>query len=66
MEKGGRGVAETEDTAKTETPAETAGGKGRGLIESPGDKWWWAITIGILLWIAFCSVAVLVMLSRGK
>jgi len=58
-------MAETEDMAKTETPTEAASKKGQGLIESPGDKWWWAITIGILLWIGFCSVAVLVMLSRG-
>jgi hypothetical protein len=57
-------VADTEDTAKTEAAAETASAKEPGLIESPGDKWWWAITIGILLWIGFCSVAVLVYLWR--
>jgi hypothetical protein len=57
-------VAETEDTVKTETSTETASAKEPGLIESPGDKWWWAITIGILLWIGFCSVAVLVYLWR--
>jgi len=34
-------------------------------VESSGDTWWWVITIGILLWIGFVSVAVLVMLSRG-
>jgi hypothetical protein len=59
-------VAETEDTTKTEAPAETAGVKEQDPLESAGDRWWWAITIGILLWIGFCSVAVLVMLSRGK
>ncbi len=57
-------MAETEDTVKTETSIETASAKEPGLIESPGDKWWWAITIGILLWIGFCSVAVLVYLWR--
>jgi len=58
-------VADTEDTAKTEAPAETASAKEQDPVESSGDKWWWAITIGILLWIGFVSVAVLVMLSRG-
>ena len=57
-------MAETEDATKTETSVETASAKGKGLIESPGDKWWWAITIGILLWIGFCSVAVLIYLWR--
>lgn len=33
--------------------------------QNSSDKWWWVVTIGILLWIGFCSVAVLVMLSRG-
>ena len=28
------------------------------------DKWWWVITIGILLWIGLCSVAVIVYLWR--
>ena len=58
-------MAETEDTAKTETSTETASAKEHGPVESVGDKWWWAITVGILLWIGFVSVAVLVMLSRG-
>jgi hypothetical protein len=57
-------VAETEDTAKTETSAETAGVKEHDPTESSGDKWWWVITVGILLWIGFCSVAVLVYLWR--
>jgi hypothetical protein len=35
-------------------------------LERAGDRWWWIITVGILLWIGFVSVAVLVMLSRGK
>ncbi len=58
-------MAETEDTAKTETSTETASAKEHDPVESAGDKWWWAITVGILLWIGFVSVAVLVMLSRG-
>ncbi|TLY19083.1 MAG: hypothetical protein E6K68_10320 [Nitrospirae bacterium] len=58
-------MAETEETEKTNTSTETASAKEPGLIQTPGDKWWWAITIGILLWIGFVSVAVLVMLSRG-
>jgi len=59
-------VADTEDTAKTEAPAETERAKEeQDLVESAGDTWWWVITIGILLWIGFVSVAVLVMLSRG-
>ena len=58
-------MAETEDTAKTETSTETASAKEQHLVESSGDTWWWVITIGILLWIGFVSVAVLVMLSRG-
>ncbi len=33
--------------------------------QNSSDRWWWAITIGILLWIGFVSVAVIVMLSRG-
>jgi len=33
--------------------------------QNSSDKWWRVITIGILLWIGFVSVAVLVMLSRG-
>jgi hypothetical protein len=57
-------VADTEDTAKTEAAAETARANEQDLVESSGDKWWWAITIGILLWIGFCSVAVLVYLWR--
>jgi len=57
-------VAETEETVKTNTSTETASAKEPGLIESPGDKWWWVITIGILLWIGFCSVAVLIYLWR--
>ncbi len=32
--------------------------------QNAGDKWWWVITVGILLWIGFCSVAVLVYLWR--
>jgi heme/copper-type cytochrome/quinol oxidase subunit 2 len=58
-------VTETEDTAKTEASAETASAKEQDPVETSGDKWWWVITIGILLWIGFVSVAVLVMLSRG-
>ena len=57
-------MAETEDTAKTETSAETASAKEHDPIESAGDKWWWIITVGILLWIGFCSVAVLIYLWR--
>ena len=57
-------MAETEETVKTNTSTETASAKEPGLIESPGDKWWWVVTIGILLWIGFCSVAVLVYLWR--
>ena len=57
-------MAETEETVKTNTSTETASAKESGLIESPGDKWWWVITIGILLWIGFCSVAVLIYLWR--
>ena len=57
-------MAETEETVKTNTSTETASAKEPGLIESPGDKWWWVITIGILLWIGFCSVAVLIYLWR--
>ena len=57
-------MAETEETAKTNPSTETASAKEPGLIESPGDKWWWAITIGILLWIGFVSVAVLIYLWR--
>jgi len=57
-------VAETEETEKTNTSTETASAKEPGLIESTGDKWWWAITIGILLWIGFVSVAVLIYLWR--
>jgi hypothetical protein len=57
-------VAETEDTARTEASAETASVKEQDPVESSGDKWWWAITIGILLWIGFCSVAVLIYLWR--
>ena len=58
-------MADTEDTAKTEASAETASAKEQDPVESSGDKWWWAITIGILLWIGFVSVSVLVMLSGG-
>ena len=57
-------MAETEETEKTNTSTETASAKEPGLIESTGDKWWWAITIGILLWIGFVSVAVLIYLWR--
>ena len=57
-------MADTEDTAKTEAPAETASAKEQDPVESSGDKWWWAITIGILLWIGFVSVAVLIYLWR--
>jgi hypothetical protein len=57
-------VADTEDTAKTEAAAETASAKEQDLVESSGDKWWWVITIGILLWIGFCSIAVLIYLWR--
>lgn len=32
--------------------------------QNSSDKWWWVVTIGILLWIGFCSVAVLVYLWR--
>ena len=58
-------MAETEDTAKTETSTETASAEERDPVESSGDTWWWVITIGILLWIGFVSVSVLVMLSGG-
>ena len=57
-------MAETEETVKANTSTETASAKEPGLIESPGDNWWWVITIGILLWIGFCSVAVLIYLWR--
>ena len=57
-------MAETEETEKTNTSTETASAKEPGLIQTPGDKWWWAITIGILLWIGFVSVAVLIYLWR--
>jgi len=53
-------VVEIENSAETESSKEKA------PVDASGDKWWWAITIGILLWIGLCSVAVLVMLSRGK
>lgn len=33
--------------------------------QSAGDKWAMWLVVGILLWIGFVSVAVLVMLSRG-
>jgi len=58
-------VADTEDPTKTGASAETASAKERDPVESSGDTWWWVITIGILLWIGFVSVSVLVMLSRG-
>ena len=59
-------MADTEDTAKTEASAETERAKEeQDPVDSAGDTWWWVITIGILLWIGFVSVAVLVMLSRG-
>jgi hypothetical protein len=33
--------------------------------QSAGEKWSMWLVVGILLWIGFVSVAVLVMLSRG-
>jgi hypothetical protein len=33
--------------------------------KSSGEKWSMWLVVGILLWIGFVSVAVLVMLSRG-
>lgn len=58
-------MAETESSAKTESLAEPESTTEQDQVESAGDRWWWIITVGILLWIGFCSVAVLVMLSRG-
>jgi hypothetical protein len=34
--------------------------------QSTGEKWAMWLVVGILLWIGFVSVAVLVMLSRGN
>jgi len=59
-------VAETENPAKTESVVEPEPTSQSDPGESAGDRWWWIITVGILLWIGFCSVAVLVMLSGGK
>lgn len=68
--QGGRLVAETEDSVKVEETAsaesvvEPANTNPKDPGESAGDRWWWIITVGILLWIGFCSVAVLVYLGR--
>lgn len=59
-------MAETENPAKTESVVEPANTSPRDPGESLGDRWWWIITVGILLWIGLCSVAVLVMLSWGQ
>lgn len=57
-------MAETEDSVKVEEPAKTESANEPDLPESAGDRWWWIITVGVLLWIGFCSVAVLVYLGR--
>ena len=57
-------MAETEDPAKTESVVESANTSPKDPDESAGDRWWWIITGGILLWIGLCSVAVLVYLGR--
>jgi hypothetical protein len=57
-------VAETENLEKTESVVEPENTSQKDPIESSGDKWWWIITVGILLWIGFCSVAVLIYLWR--
>lgn len=57
-------MAETENPAKTESVVEPENTSRRDPSESAGDRWWWIITVGILLWIGFCSVAVLVYLGR--
>jgi hypothetical protein len=57
-------VAETENQAKPESVVEPANARPKDPGESPGDRWWWIITGGILLWIGLCSVAVLVYLGR--
>lgn len=43
------------NVSETENPKE----------QSTGEKWAMWLVVGILLWIGFVSVAVLVMLSRG-
>ena len=57
-------MAETEDPAKTESVVEPAITNPQNTGESAGDRWWWIITGGILLWIGLCSVGVLVYLGR--
>lgn len=57
-------MAETENPEKTERVVEPANTTPRDSGESTGDRWWWIITVGILLWIGLCSVAVLVYLGR--
>ncbi len=57
-------MAETEDVVKVEEPSKTESANEPDQPESAGDRWWWIITVGVLLWIGFCSVAVLVYLGR--
>ena len=57
-------MAETEDSVKVEEPSKTESASEPDQPESAGDRWWWIITVGVLLWIGFCSVAVLVYLGR--
>ena len=57
-------MAETENPAPTESVVEPANTNPQDPGESAGDRWWWIITVGILLWIGLCSVAVLVYLGR--
>ena len=56
-------MAETENPATPENEPATENANEPDLPESAADRWWWIITVGILLWIGFCSVAVLVYLE---
>ena len=49
---------------ETENPAPTESANEPDPPERAGARWWWIITVGVLLWIGFCSVAVLVYLGR--
>ena len=62
--QGGHAMAETENPVTTESVVEPENTSPRDPGVSAGDRWWWIITVGILLWIGFCSVAVLVYLGR--
>ena len=57
-------MVETENPAPTESVVEPENTSPQDQGESAGDRWWWIITVGVLLWIGFCSVAVLVYLGR--